>query len=381
MQIARNRALGTTYVDDLLVEVDLVSTLTNLSRPLALVALGGGTPTWLAPADLRRLIEGIRAATNPASDAEWSIEVDPRSVDADYMKLLLDLGFNRFSFGVQDLKADVMTAVGRKQGVEEVRAAVDAIGDLPFNLDLMYNLPKQTTESVLETIDQALALGPNRIALFGYAHVPWLKKHQMGLERQGLPGDQERLSMALTARAHLVKAGYVAIGIDHFARPEDEMARAKANGVLHRNFMGYTVRPELDLVALGVSGISQVAGTFTQNDKDVATWKSAIAEGKPAWTRTLQSSDDDTLRGAVILDLMCHFAIDKELIGRRFDIDFDEVFQTEKEALAPFIADGLVEETSKRLQLSELGELVVRNVAMVYDARLGQTQARYSRTI
>ncbi len=381
VQIARNRALGETYVDDLLTELRLLGSLTRLDRPLELVALGGGTPTWLAPADLTRLIHGIREAMRPTADAEWSIEVDPRSVDRDYMALLLELGFNRFSFGVQDLKADVMAAVGRKQGVDEVRAAVEAVGPLPFNLDLMYGLPLQTTTSLLETIDEALTLGPSRIALFGYAHVPWLKKQQRGMERHGLPGDQARLSMALAARAHLVKAGYVAIGIDHFARPDDELAIARMRGGLHRNFMGYTVRPDLDLVALGVSGISQVAGTFTQNDKEVPTWRATIADGKPAWARTLQSSPDDVLRSAVIMDLMCHFAIDKHAISARFGIDFDQHFDAERAQLTPLIGDGLVLDTPDRLQLSDLGELVVRNVAMIYDARLGQTDARYSRTV
>ncbi|MCO4764373.1 MAG: coproporphyrinogen dehydrogenase, partial [Myxococcales bacterium] len=319
--------------------------------------------------------------TQAGHNAEWSIEVDPRSVDADYMALLRDLGFNRFSFGVQDLQANVMAAVGRKQGVDEVRAAVDAVGDCPFNLDLMYGLPYQTVDSLLQTLDQAIDLGPSRFALFGYAHVPWLKKHQLGMERHGLPDDQARLSMALAARQHLVNAGYVAIGIDHFALPSDELAQAKERGELHRNFMGYTVRPHLDLVALGVSGISQVAGTFTQNHKDVQAWRTAIDSGEPAWSKTLHTTADDQLRSAVIMDLMCHFAIDKQAIGHRFDIDFDQHFADEQSALTPFISEGLVTDNAARLQLSPLGELVVRNVAMIYDARLGQTAARYSRTV
>lgn len=381
VQIARDRGLGVSYVDELLDELRLLGTLTDLSRPLELMAMGGGTPTWLAPADLRRFIDGVRAQTQPSPDAEWSIEVDPRSVDADYMALLVDLGFNRFSFGVQDLQADVMAAVGRNQGLDEVRAAVEAVGDRPFNLDLMYGLPKQTVQSLLQTIDTALTLAPSRIALFGYAHVPWLKKHQRGMERHGLPGDQERLAMALAARAHLVEAGYEAIGIDHFARPDDELAVARRSGGLHRNFMGYTVRPELDLLAVGVSAISQVAGTFSQNLKDVGLWRARLEAGKPAWERMLQTTADDRLRSAVIMDLMCHFAIDKRAIERRFGVDFDAHFSDERANLAPFIADELLVDTPDRLQLTPLGELAVRNVAMLYDARLGTSQARYSRTV
>ncbi len=381
VQIARDRGLGVRYVDDLIRELDVLAGLTPFDRPLELLAFGGGTPTWLAPEDFARLVRAIDTRTATARDREWSVEVDPRSVDDAYMALLLELGFNRFSFGVQDLNAEVMQAVGRKQGVAEVRAATQAVGALPFNIDLMYGLPHQTLATQAATIAQVLELGPSRLALFGYAHVPWMKKHQLGLERHGLPDDHARLELYLAAREQLLGAGYVAIGIDHFARPDDALAVAQRAGQLHRNFMGYTVRPHLDLVATGVSGISQVNGTFTANAKDVPVWRDALDRGQPAWQRMLHTSPEDQLRSAVIMDLMGNFAVDKAAIGARFGVDFDQHFAEELAQLAPFVADGLVTETEDRVALSELGALVVRNVAMVFDQWLGQSQARYSRTV
>ena len=381
VRISRKRELGTAYVGTVLCELDNLAKLTRFERPLELLALGGGTPTWLDPADMRALIDGISARTSISDDREWSIEVDPRSVDTDYMKLLLDLGFNRFSFGVQDLNPEVMKAVGRAQGESEVRAAVAAVDGTPVNIDLMYGLPLQTVDSLRQTIDAVLTMAPGRLALFGYAHVPWLKKHQTALERHGLPTDADRLELYLSARARLLDAGYVPIGIDHFARPDDELAVAASNGTLHRNFMGYTTRPHLDLVATGVSGISQVNGTFAANLREVKPWREAVESGNSAWERILRTTKEDALRSDVIMSLMGQFSVNKQTINRDFDIDFDAHFGEERKALQAFAREGLLIETEEEIRLTELGLLIVRNVATVFDQWLGKTPARYSRTV
>ncbi len=381
VRISRKRELGAAYVSTVLAELDNLARVTPFDRPLELLALGGGTPTWLDPTDMRDLIGGIRTRTQSGEDREWSIEVDPRSVDTDYMTLLVELGFNRFSFGVQDLNPEVMKAVGRAQGEEEVRAAVAAVAGCPVNIDLMYGLPLQSVETLKQTIDSVLTMEPGRLALFGYAHVPWLKKHQTALERHGLPGDSARLELYLSAREQLLDAGYVAIGIDHFARPDDELAVAAAAGRLHRNFMGYTTRPHLDLVATGVSGISQVNGTFTANLREVPPWRKAVESGSSAWERILATSPEDALRSAVIMSLMGQFSVSKAMISRDHGVDFDTHFASEREALRPFVDDGLLIDDASELRLTDLGLLIVRNVATVFDQWLGRTPARYSRTV
>jgi oxygen-independent coproporphyrinogen-3 oxidase len=382
VEIARNRGLGAAYVDDLLAELDALADHTDLSRPLEVVALGGGTPTWLAPADMARLIEGLRARLRPAEGCEWSIEVDPRSLTVEEAKALKSQGFRRFSLGVQDLDPDVLRAVGRAQGPEQVAAIAEALGGEALNFDLMVGLPGQTVASMRRTVRQAVALGASRFAVFGYAHVPWMRPHQRGLERgAGLPGQQERLALTLTAREELQALGFLALGIDHYARPDDSLAVAAAAGRLGRNFMGYSDRAEVDLLGLGVSAIGAMAGAFAANQRDLGAWRSAARAGTPSWERGLLSGPDDRQRGWVIQRLLCDLRLDKAAFAARFGLAFDAHYAAERAAIAPLVAEGLAFDDAEALGVRGLGWLVVRNLAAVFDAYLERGGARYSRTI
>ena len=382
--IRRDRDLGVRYVDTLLDELRLVARHTDVNRPLRQLALGGGTPTFLLPEDMERLFVGMRSILNFAEGAELSIEIDPREILPEYIDRLAGLGINRFSFGVQDINPDVMKAIGRVQDDRQVEAAISSVrrnGTWPVNFDIMYGLPLQTVHTFHETVRRIIDLGPDRIALFGYAHVPWLKKHQRGIERYDRPDADLRLRLYLQAREQLEAAGYVAIGLDHFARPDDALAVAWTDGSLHRNFMGYTTQRGLDLLAGGVSGISLVNGVYLCNEPEVDTWRAQIEAGKLSWPRGLLMKGDDDLRGEVIESVMCQFKVDKRAIERSYQIDFDSYFADAHEALAPLRADGLIEEDADGLRVTEDGQMFVRNVAMVFDRYLAAGGGRFSQTV
>ncbi|MEY3011275.1 MAG: oxygen-independent coproporphyrinogen oxidase [Pseudomonadota bacterium] len=381
VQIARDRGLGTTYVDDLLAELDVLGGLTDLTRPLEVVALGGGTPTWLARPDLQRLVQGLRERLRPAADAEWSIEIDPRSIEPEEAEFLRGLGFNRVSLGVQDLEPEVLDAIGRPQTAAQVEAVADAFAGMPLNFDLMYGLPLQTERSIRRTVRKAVTLGATRFAVFGYAHVPWMRKHQRGMERHGLPGDQQRLGLMLAAREELLELGYVALGLDHYARPDDRLALAATQGNLGRNFMGYSDRAEVDLLGLGVSAIGGVGETFTANARDLAGWRTAVREGRPSWERGLVRSEDDARRGWVIMRLMCDLRVDKQAYATRFGRDFDADFPDARAAIAEFVDAGLCRDDADAIAVDGEGWLVARNIAATFDRHLGAAGARYSRTV
>lgn len=381
VQIARDRGLGATYVDDLLAELDVLGGLTDLSRPLGVVALGGGTPTWLARPDLERLVGGLRARLAPSDDCEWSIEIDPRSVNADEAAFVRDLGFGRVSLGVQDLDADVLAAIGRPQSAAQVAEIAAVFAGMPLNFDLMYGLPLQTEASIRQTVRQATGLGATRFAVFGYAHVPWMRKHQRGMERHGLPDDQARLRLMLAAREELLAQGFVPVGLDHYALPSDSLAVAAADGRLGRNFMGYSDRADVDLLGIGVSAIGGVGETFTANARDLGAWRAAVRAGEPSWERGLLRTPDDARRGWVIMRLMCDLRVDKAAFAARFDADFDALFAAERAALEPMRAAGLCFDDDDAVGVSGLGWLVARNVAAAFDRHLGAAGARYSRTV
>ena len=382
--IRRDRDLGVAYVDTLLDELKLISQHTDVTRPLRQLALGGGTPTFLLPDDMERLFAGIRSTLNVADGAELSIEIDPREIGPEYIDRLAALGINRFSFGVQDINPAVMKAIGRVQDDSQVEGAIGSVrrnGDCPVNFDVMYGLPLQTAATFHDTVRRIIELGPDRIALFGYAHVPWLKKHQRGIERHERPDADLRLRLYLQAREQLEAAGYVAIGLDHFARPEDALAVAWKDGSLHRNFMGYTTQRGLDLLAGGVSGISLVNGAYICNQPDIPLWRDQIGAGKMPWTRGLLMAGDDALRGEVIESVMCQFKIDKKAIERAYEIDFDSYFADAHEALTPMRDDGLLIEDAESLRVTDDGQMFVRNVAMVFDRYLADGEGKFSRTV
>lgn len=389
VEIARQRTKATPYVDLLLAELESASRLVDLGRPLRQLHLGGGTPNFLEPDDMSRLLRALRSRLNPQADAEWAIECDPRRLDREYVDLLLDEGMNRFSLGVQDLDPEVMAAVNRPQQVhhlEEVVGFLRSRGPISLNLDLIHGLPRQRPETWAQTLETIVRIRPTRLAVYGYAHVPWLKKQQAALERHGLPSPQLRAELASMARERLREAGYETIGMDHHALPDDELAVARRNGTLHRNFMGYTTKRGLDQVAVGTSAISKVGRSYTQDHKERADWTSLVEAGTLPWERALVLTEDDVLRGEIITELSCNGRLDVPAFSAAHGIDFATRFERELSELRGMEADGLLVLDERGIELTEAGRYLVRNACMVFDAWLPREAAageprRYSSTV
>lgn len=373
------------YVDAILDQADYALRLLGKKISVAQLTLGGGTPNFLSQKLMSRLVEGIAARFPFVDRAERSIEIDPRWIGTDYLDTLLDLGFNRFSFGVQDLDATVQRNVGRILTADKLARLVGHLvsrGCTAFNFDLIYGLPGQTPDSFGRTVEQVVALRPSRIAIFGYAHVPWVSPHQKKLERFGLPGPALRMELFGRAFEKLLDAGWRHIGMDHFALPDDELVLALESRTLTRNFMGYTTRKGLDLLALGASGISSVGRTYTQNEKEVTPFIDAT--GTSRWVKGVVMSDDDVLRREVIMGLMCNFRLDMREIERSFGIDFRRYFAAELGSLSDFVEDGLLEATDDTLAVVGLGRFFVRNMAAVFDTYIRRERdvtRRYSKTL
>ncbi len=380
-----------SYVDRLLDEIHIAAQLlAGADRPLRQLALGGGTPTILPPAQMDRLLHAVEELGVRAEDAEFSAEVDPRTASPELLDLLLERGFNRFSLGVQDLDPQVQQIVGRIQPVEQVESVIDHLRSYPrapaVNIDLIQGLPGQTPESFRRTIDRVVELDPDRLALFGYAHVPWIRPHQQALEAHPLPSAEERIQLLGIAWEQFIGAGYEPIGFDHFARPDDELTVALRQGTLHRNFMGYTTRRGLDMIGLGVSSIGAVGHTYTQDFKDHDPYDAALAAGKMPWERALELTDEDLVRREVILDLSCNLRLDLKAFRERHDLDLRDRFPDEMDALAPLHDDRLFEMTDQEIRVTPLGRFLVRNICMAFDAYLGGQESagpnvRYSKTL
>jgi oxygen-independent coproporphyrinogen-3 oxidase len=375
VEIHARREIGREYVDNLLAEADLVAARLRPGRTLDQLALGGGTPTFLLPEDMARLVSGLRARWPFTSGADISIEVDPRTIDEAGLDQLVDLGFNRYSFGVQDFDATVLQAVHRDQPADLTQRAVRRLrerGRFDLNFDLMYGLPHQTEASFRPTLDAVVAMRPTRVALFLYAHVPWMKPAQKLVERHGLPDAATRARLFALANEVLGEAGYEPIGMDHFALPGDELLRAQAEGTLQRNFMGYTTRAGLDLVGLGVSAIGSFGGAYAQDLKDRAAWAAKIAAGELPTDRGYVLSDEDKRRRQVIMSLFCNFTVDLA----------PGEFPEERMRLAPLGADGLVRVDGDTVFVTPLGRHFIRNVCAVFDRYLEADAAarRYSHT-
>ncbi|HSJ97879.1 MAG TPA: oxygen-independent coproporphyrinogen III oxidase [Myxococcota bacterium] len=350
---------------------------------------GGGTPTHLSPAQIRRLHRALDDAFPAVSGAELSIEVDPRVTGEAHVAALRECGFGRLSMGVQDFDPRVQAAIHRRQGVEATAALVErarAAGFASVGFDLIYGLPFQSVASMERTLDHVLALAPDRIALYGYAHVTWVAKQQRGFERHDLPAPPERLRIQLAAIRKLLAGGYEPVGMDHYARPEDELARAARTRTLRRNFMGYTTRPGLDLVGLGPSAISELSVAYAQSHRELARWEDAVRSGRLATLRGHERTADDRERAWVIGELLCHASVSPEAFRARFGADFAGRFAAELAALEPLADEGLVElDAGGALRVTALGHLAVRPIAMVFDAWLpGQRageRALFSQTV
>jgi oxygen-independent coproporphyrinogen III oxidase len=386
--ITRKPDVSVKYLGYLEREVAMLADALGSRRRVVQYHWGGGTPTYLTIEQMERLHGVIteRFAIEPG--AEVAIEVDPRVTSAGQLVALRALGFNRVSFGVQDFTPEVQAAVGRIQSEALTRALVEEarrLGFLSINIDLIYGLPLQDAVSFGRTVDAVVALGPDRIAAYSYAHVPWIRAHQKRIDPASLPAGEQKLGLFATAMDRFLAAGYQQIGMDHFARPGDDLAVAAVTGRLHRNFMGYTTRPAPDMVGVGVSSIGDVAGAFAQNAKKLSTYYEALDAGRFPTEKGYELDADDHLRRRVILDLMCRAEVDVPDTERQFGIQFAEYFARELGELeAGPAADGLIEIGRSRLRLTTVGRMLVRNVCMVFDRHLrarSEERPVFSRTI
>jgi oxygen-independent coproporphyrinogen-3 oxidase len=384
--ITANRGRSAKYVRYVGHEIDIVSSLLEGDRSVQQLHWGGGTPTFLAHEEMAALMGMLRGAFAFNADSEVSIEVDPRKVEVATVAFLRELGFNRMSLGIQDFDPEVQKAVNRIQteaGTRTVIEAARAEGFSSINADLIYGLPRQTIAGFATTLDKVIDLAPDRIALYGYAHVPHLFKAQRQIAVHELPAADTKLAILETAIDKLTRAGYVYIGMDHFAKPGDELAIALREGKLHRNFQGYSTRPDCDLLAFGISAIGKAGATYVQNVKTLDKYYEALDERRLPVMRGIALEDDDLLRRDVIQKLMCEFRLDYPGIERRHGIRFGERFATELAALAPLAADGLVTLAADSLEVTPRGRMLVRTVAMVFDRHLREARERatYSRVI
>ncbi|MBT9476024.1 oxygen-independent coproporphyrinogen III oxidase [Polaromonas sp.] len=384
--ITKHHERGEAYLRYLSREVDLHTAHLGVGQVVSQLHLGGGTPTFLSDGELRELMAMLRRSFTLAPGGEYSIEVDPRTVDAGRLATLAELGFNRLSFGVQDFDPVVQKAVHRIQPAEQVFALVASARQLGFesiNVDLIYGLPQQTPESFDRTLAQVNELRPDRIALYAYAHLPERFKPQRRIITAELPNADAKLSMLSRSLAAFENAGYVYVGMDHFALPNDALAVAKRQGRLHRNFQGYSTQPDCDLLGLGVSAIGRVGATYSQNAKTLEEYYDHLDQGRLPVVRGLALTRDDLLRRSVIMALMCQGELQYESIDLAYLIDFKSYFAAELETLAGMEEQGLVEVSDTGIQVTAMGWFFVRGVAMVFDRYLqaDRTRARFSKII
>jgi oxygen-independent coproporphyrinogen-3 oxidase len=374
--IQKDKRVAPPYLEVLKREMERVSRSVSKQREVVQFHWGGGTPTYLTPEQIEDLFGAVRARFTFAADAEIGIEVDPRVTSRAHLETLRRLGFNRLSMGIQDFHAEVQKAIHRIQPFELTRDLLFAARELGFdsiNVDLIYGLPYQTPERFAHTVDQILELAPDRVALFSYAHVPWLKKQQ-GSFAAHLPEGMQKFEIFRTGLLKFLEAGYLYIGMDHFAKPGDELAISQQNRTLHRNFQGYTTKAGADLYGMGVTAISGIQNAYAQNHRELTAWEKAVAQRGIATMRGYRLSEDDRLRRSVISRLLCHTVVVKEEIAREFGVDFDRYFANELAHLEAAREDGLVSLEANEIRATWLGRIFIRNLAMVFDPYLEKQQ-------
>lgn len=382
--ITRHPEKADRYLEQLAVELrGLPPEMFN--KPVALLHLGGGTPSFLSTVQLQRLMALLRQHFQFQDDAECSLELDPRHLEPDYLEQLRGMGFNRLSIGVQDFNDKVQRTVNRVQDEAFIHELVHQARTLDFrsvNLDLIYGLPFQTPETFAETLSKTMALRPDRLSVFNYAHLPQRFAAQRKLDGPALPSAATKLTLLRQSIATCTEAGYQFIGMDHFALPEDSLAVAQRNGVLHRNFQGYTTHGDCDLLGLGVSAISQIGNCFAQNHHQLNQYYAQLEQQGHGLAKGVVLTVDDQLRGDVIKQLICHFRLVKADIEQRWQIDFDQYFAEALSQLAPLADDGLLE-LGDTLRVTPAGRLLIRNICMVFDAYLPKyrQQQKFSRVI
>jgi len=374
--IRKDKSVTPPYLSTLKKEINRMAEGISRERQVIQFHWGGGTPTYLSPEQIEDLFTHTRERFTFAPDAEIGIEVDPRVTTRAHMETVRKMGFNRLSMGIQDFKEDVQKAVHRIQSYEVTRDLIATARELGFdsiNVDLIYGLPYQTADSFAHTIEQIVGLSPDRIAMFSYAHVPWLKKQQ-GSFVAHLPEGMKKFDIFRSGLLKFLEAGYLYIGMDHFAKENDELAVSQRNRTLHRNFQGYTTKAGADLYGMGITAISGVQDTYAQNYRDIPSWEKAVEEHGLATMRGYRLSEDDVIRREIISRLLCHTVIVKDEISKEFGIDFDEYFAPELERLKMPQEDGLVVMNDKEIRTAWLGRIFIRNLAMVFDPYLEKQQ-------
>ncbi|WP_432698625.1 oxygen-independent coproporphyrinogen III oxidase [Marinobacterium sp. YM272] len=386
--ITRRRDKAQPYLDTVYKEMEQLASWYSGERQVNQLHWGGGTPTFISDQQMRDLMAALRHNFNLRDDdqGDYSIEVDPREAQDTSLEVLREIGFNRISLGVQDLDPKVQAAVNRIQPTEQTQRVLDtsrALGFKSINMDLIYGLPHQTLDGFNATLDAVIEMSPDRLSVFNYAHLPDRFRPQRHIKAEDLPSPETKLHILQSTIERLLAAGYVYIGMDHFAKPDDELALAQANGQLHRNFQGYTTHSDCDLVAMGVSAISQIGDVYYQNEHEISAYGQAVADRGHAVRRGVKLSADDHIRRAVITRLICHFELDMQRIEAEFAIDFRHYFHKELDSLAQFADDGLVSLDSHQIRVTDAGRLLIRRICMAFDAYIPPETAtrRYSRII
>jgi oxygen-independent coproporphyrinogen-3 oxidase len=368
--VTRRRDTAEPYLDLLKRETELLAARLPNRRRIAQLHLGGGTPTYYTPAQLADLLRHALRHFDPLPGAELALEADPRVTTREHLDALAGLGFNRISFGVQDLTPEVQVAINRVQSLEQTAGLVRHARDLGFrgiNIDLIYGLPLQTPESFERTVESIVSLGVDRAAVYSFAHVPWVRGHQKRIEPDQLPAADVKIELFAIARERFLSAGYEPIGMDHFARPTDDLAQAKRAGRLRRNFQGYAVIPGDDVLGLGISAIGDVRGAYVQNEKKLSVYADLLREGHLPVMRGVARSADDEMRRTIIHELMCNFRVDTAAIERQHGFRFADRFAEDLRLLEAAEADGLVRIEPGMIAATPTGELFVRNLAMCFD--------------
>ncbi len=383
---AKEEKVGDEFLDYLFKEIDMVAKHIQRRKLIRQLHWGGGTPTYLSEEQMKRLFTKIKSVFDIDFNEEIAIEIDPRTVTQHKLKVLRELGFNRISLGVQDFNEKVQDDINRIQPFEQVAEVHQWCRDLKFesiNYDLIYGLPYQTKETFKKTVDLVVGLRPDRIALYSFAYVPWLSKPQNKFNLDAIAVHDEKLDIFIQSRENLLAHGYQAIAMDHFALTTDAMAKAFNTGALHRNFMGYTLKPADEFIGLGPSAIGFLEKTYVQNTKILPEYYESITQGHLPVERGKQLNQDDQIRQWVINSLMCQFQIDKQLFFNTFGYEFEDYFLEEGRHIHDCIEDGLINENSQRIQVTALGKIFIRNVCMGFDYYLKDKNGhqRFSRTV
>ncbi len=385
--ITKNRKRSLPYLQRLFQEISMQAALFDPQRPVTQLHWGGGTPTFLSHDEMRDLMAETRRHFKLLDDdlGEYSIEVDPREADAPTINLLRELGFNRLSLGVQDFDPDVQKAVNRIQSeaeTEEVIVAARIAGFHSISIDLMYGLPLQNVTTFAQTLEKVIAMSPDRLSVFNYAHLPQMFKTQRQIIDSELPPPEVKLAILQLCVQRLTDAGYVYIGMDHFAKPDDELAMAQQEGSLYRNFQGYSTQAECDLIAMGVTAVSKIGDSYSQNVKTMDEYEACIDSGHLPMFRGVALNDDDLLRRHVITQLICHFKLDMSKVEAEFKIKFADYFAMELEDFKQLELDGLVKCSGDVIEVRPAGKFLIRNVCMVFDRYLREAgEKRFSKVI